>query len=195
MTRRDDDQLLEHLGAALAPPATEPSAAEVEALHRMVAGHDDAVATVTPLPRRGMGWRLGLVATAALVLVVALVANRPGGEPRSPELARAQASLAELQTAIEQRDPNAILPALSELQRRVRALEPGERALIEPEVKRLEREALALLPPLPPVPTTTAPQMTPGSSTIPAAPRPGPSTTVDDKGGQRDHSGSNSGRG
>ena len=75
----DDDRLLDALGAALTPPAAEPSAAELAALHRAVAGDVDAVATVAPMRRRpGNGaWRLALVGAAAAVLLAA-VALAPG---------------------------------------------------------------------------------------------------------------------
>jgi hypothetical protein len=184
--RSEDEQLLERLGSALAPPAAEPSPGEVAALHRMVAGHDDAVATVAAVaPRRVLGWRLGLVAAAALVLLVAVVANRPGTDPRSAELARAQTSLQELRGAIDQGDREAVVAALADVDRRLAVLEPVERAELEPTATTLEEQARALLavPPTTLAPTTTVP---PPSQTV---------TTVDDKGGQRDRSGSNSGPG
>ena len=194
MTSRDDDQLLERLGAALAPPASEPSAAEIEVLHRMVAGHDDAVATVTPLPRRGMNWRLGVMAVAALVLVIVLVANRPGGEPRSAELARAQTSLAELRAAIERGDRDVVTAALADVERRLVALEPAERAQVEPAATQLEQRARQML-----TTTTTVPPPTPTTTAAPpptiAPPPPTSPTTVDDKGGHDGRSGSNSGKG
>ena len=192
MTRRDDDHLLERLGAALAPPAAEPSAAEVSALHRMVAGHDDAVATVTSTrPDRAWGWRLGLVAAAALVLMVVLVA-RPDPSGDSAELARARTSLQQLRQVIDRGDRVAIAGALAVSERRVAALDPAERAEVQPEAARLQEQARSLLA----APTTTSPPPTTTTSTTTVPPPPvQTATTVDDKGGLRDRSGSNSGPG
>ena len=191
---RDDDQLLERLGAALAPPAAEPSPAEVDALHRMVAGHDDAVAVVGPPTRPALGWRLGLVAAAAVVLVIAVVANRPAAE--SADLAQARTALEQLETAIDRGDRGAVAAALADAERRVDALERTERAEIEPLSSRLEARARALLAVAPTTtvsPSVSAPTTVGATTTVP--PPTQTVTTLDDKGGQRDRSGSNSGKG
>jgi hypothetical protein len=93
-----------------------------------------------------------------------------------------------LQVAVDRGDRDAVAAALPTVERNVDALEPVDRAEVEPAASRLEERARALLA-LPTITTTTAVTTT----TVP--PPPQTTTTVDDKGGLRDRSGSNSGKG
>lgn len=141
-----DDELLELLGSALVPQASEPSLASIASLHRALRSSS---------PRRGRKWRPAAVAACAGLVIagsggVALAATgavlpalvrRVAYDLRipvdSPELARARSQIATLRTDLVRDDRPGTATAADQLRDQLRTLRPSDAAKVSGQAEEL----------------------------------------------------------
>lgn len=147
----NDDQLLDLLGAVLAPEPTPPPQAAVAALRR-------AVVTTTTRTRRSWRVRVGVPTIAALTLAgtsgtafaatgtplprpLRQVAHAAGLPVDSPELADARSARHRLATDLAHGDKSAVAQDASKLRDQLAKLDNGERDHIAPSTQPLLERA------------------------------------------------------
>lgn len=179
----DDNELLEKLESALAPPAAEPSPSEVAALRRAVAEQASSVG-----PERVWPWRVAAGLAAAVVLLFVVVAP-PLPEPLrqvahglglpvdSVEVADAKSAAAELRSALDDGDRERAARASARLQRNLDGLEERDRRRLASRTDPLIERARSSGSGTAPVPG----QPPPGArttTTVPTSTRRGTSTST-----------------
>jgi hypothetical protein len=200
MTPRDDE-LLDRLRSALQTAPQSPTADELAALRQLVREDPERPATVVGLhtrPRRHRARRVALAAALAATLLVgsaavAVATNGPfSGTARraasalglpvdSPELSSAKNALAALRAALAGYDDRQIADARRDVDRRLAALSSDDTRDVNREARDLLREADERLGPL----------HDPGERGPSGGPRgDGGGAPNGDRGGTRDHGGS-----
>ena len=195
----NDDELLFHLQAALAPdPTVRPPAATLIAMHRALDAATFPVRLApTPRPRPRLfsivvaacgvaAVTLGLLATTtSFSRAVREAAHDVGLPVDSPDLVDARARRDELAAAVERRDLVATATTLARLRIALTRLDGDELASLQPGVDQLIARAEAVLAP-PPSTTSTTTSTSTTSTTEPAtsvpivagAPPPHVKTTI-----------------
>jgi hypothetical protein len=138
-----DDELLEHLSAALAPEPTEPSPASIAALHRAIAARDVRPARM----RRARRWAVPTLAgitvlgtSGAAFAATGATLPRPLRQAAqvlqlpvdSPALADARATRKALRNALAEEDRRRARDAAELLRAQLNALSPDERDQLGP---------------------------------------------------------------
>ncbi|MFT3767471.1 MAG: hypothetical protein QM820_18615 [Minicystis sp.] len=132
-----DDELLDTLATALAPPPVEPSAAEIEALHRAVARKFRPRAW-WQRPTTGYLFAAAIAAAAAVAVVVAPPRRERAVAVAAPDsMAETGALVAETRKALAGRDPAAARRFTQELESRLARLDDEDRRVVEDEVRAL----------------------------------------------------------
>jgi hypothetical protein len=160
-----DEQLLDRLGAALAPTPVGPTPAEVEAIRALALERRPGTVMALPPARAPRPPRRHpLVAAAAAVIIglvvlggiITLVVDGSGSDRHPPiaasgspidsaALIRARLAVSELRAALAGPDDTRVARARDELVARLRVLEPADRDDVDAEARVLLEQAVARL--------------------------------------------------